>query len=130
MGKGYKKYKSSTGVEYNFYVVVDGKEQFISLNGPGSILIVRNAKLARAIENSNHFKSKRIVLVSVVGDPELKDDEVKESMEVDEYPSVKNVGDAVEVLTTIYGVPESDIARKAQAQAKAEELGVKFPNWR
>ena len=66
----YKKYKSASGVEYNFYVKVDGKEQFISMNQPGASLLVRDMKLAKAIEQSNAFKSGKIVLDSVVGNIE------------------------------------------------------------
>lgn len=125
----YKKYKSVTGVEYNFYVGVDGTEKFVSLNGPGAILIVKDHKLAEAIEKSKFFKSGKIKLVSVVGD--TSEETAKDAdTNIEEFPDVKNMGDAVEVLTTKYGVKESDIVRKAQIMAKAEELGVRFPNYK
>lgn len=124
----YKKYKSATGVEYNFYVSVDGSEYLVSLNGPGAILIVSDPKMAKAIEASVHYKSRKIILASVVGEQASQDDETPTIG--DAFPDVKNMGDAVEVLTTKYGVEESEIARKAQVLAKAEELGVIFPNYK
>ncbi|KAF5034752.1 hypothetical protein DSECCO2_592820 [anaerobic digester metagenome] len=124
----YKKYKSATGVEYNFYVSVDGSEYLVSFNGPGAILIVSDPKMAKAIEASVHYKSRKIILASVVGEQASQDDETPTIG--DAFPDVKNMGDAVEVLTTKYGVGESEIARKAQVLAKAEELGVIFPNYK
>ena len=124
----YKKYKSATGVEYNFYVSVDGSEYLVSFNGPGAILIVSDPKMAKAIEASVHYKSKKVVLAGVVGKQEAGEEE--KPYAGDAFPDVKNMGDAVEVLTTKYGVEESEIARKAQVLAKAEELGVKFPNYK
>lgn len=128
--RAYKKYKSASGVEYNFYVRVDGKEQFVSLNGPGTMIIVTSPKLAIAIENSGHFKSGKIVLASVVGNMNIPSPEVKPKVSDNSYPEVKNMGDAVEVLVSKHGVKESDVARKAQVLAKAEELGVIFPNYK
>lgn len=128
--RAYKKYKSASGVEYNFYVRVDGKEQFVSLNGPGTMIIVTSPKLAMAIENSGHFKSGKIVLASVVGNMNIPSPEVKPKVSDNSYPEVKNMGDAVEVLVSKHGVKESDVARKAQVLAKAEELGVIFPNYK
>lgn len=128
--RAYKKYKSASGVEYNFYVRVDGKEQFVSLNGPGTMIIVTSPKLAIAIENSAHFKSGKIVLASVVGNMNIPSPEVKPKVSDNSYPEVKNMGDAVEVLVSKHGVKESDVARKAQVLAKAEELGVIFPNYK
>jgi hypothetical protein len=124
----YRIYKSTTGVEYNFYVGVDGKEEFVSFSGPGAVVFVEDPKLAEAIEESDLFKKRKIVLVSVVGD---SIDENKAAERIgDEFPEVKNMIDAIEVLTTKYGVNESDIGRKAQVLAKAEELGVIFPNYK
>lgn len=128
--RAYKKYKSASGVEYNFYVRVDGKEQFVSLNGPGTMIIVTSPKLAIAIENSGHFKSGKIILASVVGNMNIPSPEVKPKVSDNSYPEVKNMGDAVEVLVSKHGVKESDVARKAQVLAKAEELGVIFPNYK
>ena len=128
--RAYKKYKSASGVEYNFYVRVDGKEQFVSLNGPGTMIIVTSPKLAIAIENSGHFKSGKIVLASVVGNMNIPSPEVKPKVSDNSYPEVKNMGDAVEVLVSKHGIKESDVARKAQVLAKAEELGVIFPNYK
>lgn len=124
----YRIYKSTTGVEYNFYVGVDSKEEFVSFSGPGAVVFVEDPKLAEAIEESDLFKKRKIVLVSVVGD---SIDENKAAERIgDEFPEVKNMIDAIEVLTTKYGVNESDIGRKAQVLAKAEELGVIFPNYK
>lgn len=128
--RAYKKYKSASGVEYNFYVRVDGKEQFVSLNGPGTMIIVTSPKLAIAIENSGHFKSGKIVLASVVGNMNIPSPEVKPKVSDNSYPEVKNMGDAVDVLMSEYGVSEADLALKKDMLAKAKELGVKFPNYR
>lgn len=122
----YKKYKSASGVEYNFYVKVAGKEQFISMNQPGASLLVRDMKLAKAIEQSNAFKSGKIVLDSVVGNIE----EAGETPKLKKYPDVTNMGDAVAVLMNDYGVAEADIPLKKDVFAKAEELGVSFPKYR
>lgn len=126
--KPYKKYKSITGVEYNFYVQVNGKDVFVSMNAPGSTLIVDDPELAKAIEQSPHFKDNKIVLASVVGDVKEVSKEINQ--ELKEYPDVKNMGDAVEVLAVLYNVPESEITRKAQVLEKAEELGIIFPNYK
>lgn len=127
----YRIYKSTTGVEYNFYVGVDGKEEFVSFSGPGAVVFVEDPKLAEAIEESDLFKKRKIILVSVVGDSGDPINENKAAERIgDEFPEVKNMIDAIEVLTTKYGVNESDIGRKAQVLAKAEELGVIFPNYK
>ena len=145
--KAYKKFKSTTGVEYNFYVRVDGNERFVSLKGPGKMIIVTDPMLAKAIENSTHFKTGKIILESVVGNmssynPEIipaqaeriiqQEVPVEADTKVTNYShsGVKNMGDAVEVLVSKYGVKESDVIKKAQVLAKAAELGVKFPNYR
>lgn len=127
MGETYKIYRSTTGVEYNFYAKVDGKEQFISMNQPGASLLVRDMKLAKAIEQSNAFESGKIVLDSVVGDIE---EAGEATPQVKEYPDVTNMGDAVAVLMNDYGVAEADIPLKKDVFAKAEELGVSFPKYR
>lgn len=129
MGESYKIYKSTTGVEYNFYVEVDGKERFISTNQPGASLMVHDKKLAKAIEESNAFKNGKIYLEHSVGDaPEEIDIPVEK--DIKEYPDVKSVGDAQQVLVEEYGVAEEDIPFKKDVLAKAKELGVKFPNYR
>lgn len=129
--RAYKKYKSASGVEYNFYVRVDGKEQFVSLNGPGTMIIVTSPKLAIAIENSGHFKSGKIILASVVGNMNIPSPEVKPKVSDNSYPEVKNMGDAVDVLRgEPYFIPETDLLLKKQVLEKAKELGVKFPNYR
>ena len=127
MGETYKIYRSTTGVEYNFYAKVDGKEQFISMNQPGASLMVRDMELAKAIEQSNAFESGKIVLDSVVGDIE---EAGEATPQVKEYPDVTNMGDAVAVLMNDYGVAEADIPLKKDVVAKAEELGVSFPKYR
>ena len=127
MIKAYKKYKSATGVEYNFYVSVAGKSRFVSLDSPGATLIVRDMELAKAIEKSDTYRSGKIVLDSVVGDIE---EAGETTPELKEYPDVTNMGDAVAVLMNDYGVAEADIPLKKDVFAKAEELGVSFPKYR
>jgi len=124
----YKKYKSTTGVEYNFYVLVGGKEQFVSLDRPGATIIVRDMKLAKAIEANDYFKSQKIILDSVVG--EVEDDRVNEPQETKNYQGITNLGDATDILRKEYGVAEKDVALKAQALSKAKELGISFPDWK
>ena len=129
MGESYKIYKSTTGVEYNFYVEVDGKERFISTNQPGASLMVHDEKLAKAIEGSNAFKNGKIYLEHTVGDIP-QDDNPPVDTEMREHPDVKTVGDAQQVLIEEYGVAEEDIPFKKDVLVKAKELGVKFPNYR
>ena len=128
MIKAYKKYRSATGVEYNFYVSVAGKNRFVSLDSPGATLIVRDMNLAKAIEESNTFKSGKVYLESTVGD--IPQEDITEPMDTKEYPDVKTVGDAQQVLMSDYSVAEEDIPLKKDVLAKAKELGVKFPNYR
>ena len=128
MSETYKIYKSATGVEYNFYVSIAGKERFISLSNPGNTLIVRDMELAKAIEKSNPFKRGVIYLESTVGD--IPEEDMTDTAEPKEYPEVKVLGDAVDVLMNEYGVAEEDIPLKKDVLAKAKELGVKFPNYR
>lgn len=128
MTKAYKKYRSATGVEYNFYVSVAGKSRFVSLDSPGATLIVRDMLLAKAIEESNTFKNGKIYLDSTVGD--IPQEDMPETVETKEYPDVKTVGDAQGVLMEEYAVAEQDIPLKKDVLAKAKELGVKFPNYR
>lgn len=127
MGETYKIYRSTTGVEYNFYAKVDGKERFTSMNQPGASLMVRDMELAKGIENSHAFKSGKIALESIVGDVGGAG-EVPVTLK--EYPDVTNMGDAVAVLMNEYGVAEADIPLKKDVFAKAEELGVSFPKYR
>lgn len=124
----YKIYKSTTGVEYNFYVKVDGKEHFVSFDNPGATLTVRDMKLAKAIEDHKAFKAGKIHLASMEGVME-ETEEVAET-EKTRYPDVKNMGDAVEVLMSEYGIEETELALKKDVLAKAKELGVVFPNYR
>lgn len=129
MKEAYKIYRSTTGVEYNFYAKVDGKERFISMNHPGASLRVRDMELAKAIEASNAFKSGKIYLEHSVGDIPEEDDTAVDT-EFKEYPDVKTVGDAQQVLMEDFGVAEEDIPLKKDVLAKAKELGVKFTNYR
>lgn len=132
--KPYKKYKSTTGVEYNFYVRVDGKERFVSLGNPGATLITHDMELAKAIENSNPFKKGKISLERTFGEIEKEKDNESdngdEDTETKSYPEVKNMGDAVDVLMNEYGVDEADIPLKKDVLAKAKELGITFPKYR
>jgi hypothetical protein len=128
MIKAYKKYRSATGVEYNFYVSVAGKSRFVSLDSPGATLIVRDMLLAKAIEESNTFKTGKIYIESTVGD--IPQEDMPETVETKEYPDVKTVGDAQDVLIRDFGVAEADIPLKKDVFAKADELGVSFPNYR
>ena len=128
MIKAYKKYRSATGVEYNFYVSVAGKSRFVSLDSPGATLIVRDMLLAKAIEESNTFKTGKIYIEGTVGD--IPEEDMTDTAEPKEYPEVKVLGDAMDVLMNEYGVAEEDIPLKKDVLAKAKELGVKFPNYR
>lgn len=128
MIKAYKKYKSATGVEYNFYVSVAGKSRFVSLDSPGATLIVRDMELAKAIEKSDTYRSGKIYLESTVGD--IPEEDMTDVGEPASYPDVKNIGDAQDVLIRDFGVAEADIPLKKDVFAKADELGVSFPNYR
>ena len=108
MSKSYKKYKSPIGVEQNFYVLVGGEERFVSLGNPGATLIVKDMELAKAIEASEPFKTKKIILDSIVG--EIEDDEGADPEEPKQYPGVTNLGDAADILRKEYGVAEKDVA--------------------
>lgn len=46
------------------------------------------------------------------------------------FPEVKNMQQAKEILETKFGVSLEELQTKASIQAKADELGVVFPNWK
>lgn len=144
-----KIYKSTTGVEYMFHVPVDGKEVTVWTRESGTTFSTSDKKLQEAIEQHEYFKKKLLVISRVVDVPneviedpkapetpgDIKSDKVSKKADTDkklnEYPKVKNMGDAVDVLRgEPYFIPETDLLLKKQVLEKAKELGVKFPNYR
>ena len=154
-----KIYKSATGVEYMFHVPVDGKEVAVWTRESGNTFSTSDKKLQEAIENHKYFKRRQIVIKSIVSDPDEVVEETKApgdpadiqsdkdpkivdpipedpkvgepDSKLNEYPEVKYMGDAVDVLRgEPYFIPETDLLLKKQVLEKAKELGVKFPNYR
>lgn len=82
-----------------------------------------------AIENSHFFKKDKIKLVL----EEKSEDEVSSDEPIDNdgnvYPDVKTLVSAKEILRSKYNVDLSELQNKDSVLAKAESLGVKFPNW-
>lgn len=105
-----------------------------------------NEAVQQLIEQTDKFKNKYIRLVrkeEVVIDDEPSVDDVQsggdEPSGVDEdaerndagtYPDVKNSQQAKKVLMEQYGVSMSELGDVASVRAKAEEVGVLFPNWK
>lgn len=111
-----------------------------------------NAAVQQLIEQTDKFKNKYIRLVrkeEVVIDDEPSVDDVQsggdepsagdEPSGVDEdaerndtgtYPDVKNSQQAKKVLMEQYGVSMSELGDVDSVRAKAEEVGVLFPNWK
>jgi hypothetical protein len=154
-----KIYKSTTGVEYMFHVPVDGKEIAVWTRESGTTFSTSDKKLQEAIEQHEYFKKKLLVISRVVDVPnevvedpkapetpgDIKSDKVSKNVDpvipevpkadtdkkLNEYPKVKNMGDAVDVLRgEPYFIPETDLLLKKQVLEKAKELGIKFPNYR
>lgn len=62
---------------------------------------------------------------------EAEEKEIEPVQAHNEYPEVKYMSDAVELLKSPpYNVPESDLVLKKQVLDKAKKLGIKFPNYR
>ena len=105
-----------------------------------------NEAVQQLIEQTDKLKNKYIRLVrkeEVVIDDEPSVDDVQsggdEPSGVDEdaerndagtYPDVNNSQQAKKVLMEQYGVSMSELGDVASVRAKAEEVGVLFPNWK
>ncbi len=154
-----KIYKSTTGVEYMFHVPVGKKEATVWTRESGNTFTTTDKDVQQAIENHNYFKGGLIILVGTVEDEvsttetkvtedtkvksettetvdttetkEVTRKEVKTTQAQNEYPDVKYMNDAVEVLKSPpFNIPESELVLKKQVLAKSKELGIKFPNYR
>lgn len=152
-------YKSISGVEYTFYVKAGEEDVCVSFNAPGAIFKTEDELLAKGIEESEYFKNGRVTNItervtqppapepepakvkespSSTDEPSAKKEEEgetikeKEDETIDEhtYPGVRNLLDVQEILMSKYGIEEKDIIRKPEAQAKADELNLKFPDWK
>lgn len=150
MTNRYKRYKSTSDVEYNFYVRVDNEEIPVSFRGASRTVTVTDPKIAAAIELSEYYTSGKVKLVHTQGDwgplkvdanmaaslpdPETDESPTKQeestSNNVSRYPDIRNLGDAQQLLINEYNVDETEIIRKVDVLAKAKELGIRFPNYR
>lgn len=134
-----KIYKSTTGVEYMFHVPVGDKEVAVWTRESGNTFSTSDKELQTAIENHELFTKGAITIIGikaiVENEKDDKDNKADTNADVvtvlNEYPEVKNMGEAVDVLRgEPYNVPESELLLKKQVLAKAKELGIKFPNYR
>lgn len=99
-----------------------------------------NAAVQQLIEQTDKFKNKYIRLVrkeevAIDDEPSGGDepsgvDEDAERNDTGTYPDVKNSQQAKKVLMEQYGVSMSELGDVASVRAKAEEVGVLFPNWK
>nr|DAW92975.1 MAG TPA: hypothetical protein [Caudoviricetes sp.] len=106
-----------------------------------------NPVIQQAVENSPKFKSGIIKMVESIVVKEVATVSATKGTETPEvgdtvnaaknregeetsYPDVKNSQQAKDVLMAEpYSIPLAELGNKAAIQAKAEELGVSFPNW-
>lgn len=88
-----------------------------------------DALVQLAVENSGFFKKEKIKLIT----EEKTEDETSKEKLIDNdgnvYPDVKTLVSAKEILRSKYNVDLSELQNKDSVLAKAESLGVKFPNW-
>ena len=107
-----------------------------------------NASIQEMIERTKKFKEKYIKLVRkeeiVIPDepteesprdekPSDTPDEVQHTDTQDKgatFAGVKNSQQAKGVLMEVYGVSMSELPNVEAVRAKAEELGLSFPNWK
>lgn len=107
-----------------------------------------NPKYQAAIEASEKFKSGKINIMrkALIGttDEGAADDTESDSgstivaeessspaISLAVYPNVKNAQQAKSVLAASpYNIPLVELGNKSAITAKAEELGVSFPNWK
>lgn len=98
--------------------------------------VTDNPLYQHAIENSADFRNgviKRGMVHNIEEIEKTSADSLTESSGNDDmvYPDVTNVQQARAVLMAApYSCPLSDLQNKVSVQAKADELGILFPNWR
>ncbi len=98
--------------------------------------VTDNPLYQRAIENSADFRNgiiKRGVVDVLDDDGKIVDEDKQEAEEQAEenlFPNVNNTQQARAVLMgKPYCCPLSQLQNKHAVRAKAEELGISFPNW-
>ena len=124
---------------FTTFLLVNGKTRcvrFLSVsdNSSCSEYITNNAAEQSALEASNKF-GVRYKLVRTIDDTVVPasatpngDDVEPAQTPAKEYPNVKNIQEAVEVLHEEYGVAEESINKKIDVLREAAKLNIAFPN--
>lgn len=124
---------------FTTFLLVNGKTRcvrFLSVsdNSSCSEYITNNAAEQSALEASSNF-GVRYKLVRTIDDTAAQisatpngDDVEPAQTPAKEYPNVKNIQEAVEVLHEEYGVAEESINKKIDVLREAAKLNIAFPN--
>lgn len=124
---------------FTTFLLVNGKTRcvrFLSVsdNSSCSEYITNNAAEQSALEASSNF-GVRYKLVRTIDDTVAPasatpngDDAEPAQTPAKEYPNVKNIQEAVEVLHEEYGVAEESINKKIDVLREAAKLNIAFPN--
>lgn len=124
---------------FTTFLLVNGKTRcvrFLSVsdNSSCSEYITNNAAEQSALEASSNF-GVRYKLVRTIDDTVAPasatpngDDVEPAQTPAKEYPNVKNIQEAVEVLHEEYGVAEESINKKIDVLREAAKLNIAFPN--
>lgn len=102
------------------------------LGANGAIYTSHSEEEQDAIENSPLFKRGVIFIYSTDGGEKetavSSDDTTADGREVKALSRVKTLQSAINILVNQYGVDADEIQEYEQVMAKAEELGISFPN--
>lgn len=128
--KGYKLYVLSVGIGDNRHSC--RFETTGRLGANGAIYISRSIAEQDAIEATKLYKRGIIFIYDTDGgekkDAETDDTATVDDREVKVISRVKTLQSAINILVNQYGVPMDEIQEYEQVMAKAEEIGVSFPN--
>lgn len=112
----------------------DGTKKYITYedtrNGKGCVYVTRVKKVQSAIEASDYFATGRIIIAATYQEDVESETTTEGSTTktVTTYNKIKNFASAQNILINKYGVAPEEITTVEELLAKAEELGVSFPN--
>jgi hypothetical protein len=124
-----KVYVSKTGGSITFYVKVKEEAKLVSLNSFDLTFKTEDAEIQKGIEASKFFKEGKIKLLRSEGADVKTPKSDKTPSVITEFPDVKDVNGAIEVLTgKPYNVAKGSLKTPEAVKERATEKGISFPN--
>jgi hypothetical protein len=124
-----KSYRSESGTQYTFTIKVDKKKYRLTIGDISKKFTTSSVEAQKALEATTYFKNGIIVLDSSVTEERNVSESSKQT--VKEFPHVKSVNEAVELLTASpYNAAPDKLRTPDQVRSQAAMRHISFPNWK